>query len=70
MLRVQMLLFSWAQFDPLAAIEYCNSRASGIGAGFAAAGVIEGWATMIRLQQKIGWKTQITLGWQNFIILD
>ena len=41
----KMLLFSWAQFDPLAAIEYCNSRASGIGAGFAAAGVIEGWAT-------------------------
>ena len=41
----KMLLYSWSQFDPLAAIEYCNSRASGIGAGFAASGVVEGWAT-------------------------
>ena len=39
-----MLLYAWSQFDPLAAIDYCKGRASGIGAGFATAGVLEGWA--------------------------
>jgi len=41
----KMLLYAWAQFDPLAAVDYCKSRASGIGAGFATAGVLEGWAS-------------------------
>ena len=35
----------WSQFDPLGAIDYCKSRASGIGAGFAVSGVLEGWAS-------------------------
>ncbi len=41
----RMLLYAWGQFDPLAAIDYCKERASGIGAGFATAGVLEGWAS-------------------------
>jgi hypothetical protein len=45
MQEYKMLLYTWSQFDPLAAIDYCKSRASGIGAGFAASGVLEGWAT-------------------------
>jgi hypothetical protein len=45
MQEYKMLLYSWSQFDPLAAIDYCKSRASGIGAGFATSGVLEGWAT-------------------------
>ena len=40
----RMLLYAWSQFDPLGAIDYCKSRASGIGAGFAVSGVLEGWA--------------------------
>ena len=44
MQEYKMLLYSWSQFDPLAAIDYCKTRASGIGAGFAASGVLEGWA--------------------------
>ena len=30
----RLLLYAWSQFDPLGAIDYCKSRASGIGAGF------------------------------------
>ena len=41
----RMLLYAWGQFDPGGAIEYCNSRASGIGAGFSVAGVLEGLAS-------------------------
>lgn len=44
MQEYKMLLYSWSQFDPLAAIDYCKTRASGIGAGFATSGVLEGWA--------------------------
>ena len=44
MQEYRMLLYAWSQFDPYGAIEYCNSRASGIGAGFAVSGVLEGWA--------------------------
>jgi hypothetical protein len=44
MQEYKMLLYAWSQFDPLAAIDYCKGRASGIGAGFATAGVLEGWA--------------------------
>ena len=40
----RLLLYAWSQFDPLGAINYCKSRASGIGAGFAVSGVLEGWA--------------------------
>ncbi len=46
MQEYKMLLYSWSQFDPLAAIDYCKDRASGIGAGFATAGVLEGWANL------------------------
>jgi hypothetical protein len=46
MQEYKMLLYSWSQFDPLAAIDYCKGRASGIGAGFATAGVLEGWANL------------------------
>ena len=35
----RMLLYAWSQFDPYGAIDYCKSRASGIGAGFAVSGV-------------------------------
>ena len=45
MQEYKMLLYTWSQFDPLAAIDYCKSRASGIGAGFATSGVLEGWAS-------------------------
>ena len=41
----RMLLYAWGQFDPIAAIDYCKMRASGIGAGFATLGVLEGWAS-------------------------
>lgn len=41
----QMLLYGWGKFDPSGAIEYCNKRATGIGAGFATAGVLHGWAS-------------------------
>jgi hypothetical protein len=44
MQEYRMLLYAWSQFDPYAAIDYCKSRASGIGAGFAVSGVLEGWA--------------------------
>ena len=40
----RLLLYAWSQFDPLTAINYCKSRASGIGAGLAVSGVLEGWA--------------------------
>jgi len=46
MQEYKMLLYAWSQFDPLAAIDYCKDRASGIGAGFATAGVLEGWANL------------------------
>lgn len=46
MQEYKMLLYAWSQFDPLAAIDYCKGRASGIGAGFATAGVLEGWANL------------------------
>ena len=45
MQEYRMLLYGWGQFDPLKAIEYCNERAKGIGAGFATSGVLEGWAS-------------------------
>ena len=38
-----MLLYAWSQFDPYGAIDYCKSRSSGIGSGFAVSGVLEGW---------------------------
>jgi len=41
----QMLLYGWGKFDPEGAIGYCNQRATGIGAGFATAGVLHGWAS-------------------------
>ncbi len=41
----QLLLYGWGKFDPQGAIEYCNQRATGIGAGFATAGVLHGWAS-------------------------
>ena len=44
MQEYRMLLYAWSQFDPYGAINYCKSRASGMGAGFAVAGVLEGWA--------------------------
>ena len=44
MQEYRMLLYAWSQFDPYGAIDYCNSRASGMGAGFAVSGVLEGWA--------------------------
>ena len=44
MQEYRMLLYAWSQFDPYGAIDYCKSRASGMGAGFAVAGVLEGWA--------------------------
>lgn len=44
MQEYRMLLYAWSQFDPYGAIDYCKSRASGIGAGFAVSGVLEGWA--------------------------
>ena len=44
MQEYRMLLYAWSQFDPYGAIGYCKSRASGMGAGFAVAGVLEGWA--------------------------
>ena len=31
----EMLFYSWSQFDPVAAIGYCNSRVSSIGGGAA-----------------------------------
>ena len=52
MQEYRMLLYAWAQFDPINAIEYCNRRASGMGAGFATAGVLEGWASRDPLQAK------------------
>ncbi len=45
MQEYRMLLYAWGQFDPIGAIEYCNKRASGMGAGFATTGVLEGWAS-------------------------
>ena len=39
----EMLFYSWSQFDPVAAIGYCNSRVSRIGGG-AASEVLEDWA--------------------------
>ena len=45
MQEYRMLLYAWGQFDPTGAIEYCNERASGMGAGFATTGVLEGWAS-------------------------
>ncbi|MBT3637903.1 MAG: hypothetical protein HN531_13255 [Opitutae bacterium] len=45
MQEYRMLLYAWGQFDAPGAIEYCNKRASGMGAGFATTGVIEGWAS-------------------------
>jgi hypothetical protein len=45
MQEYRMLLYAWGQFDPMGAIEYCNKRASGMGAGFATTGVLEGWAS-------------------------
>ena len=45
MQEYRMLLYAWGQFDPIQAIEYCNKRASGMGAGFATTGVLEGWAS-------------------------
>ena len=45
MQEYRMLLYGWGQFDPTGAIEYCNKRASGMGAGFATTGVLEGWAS-------------------------
>ena len=44
MQEYRMLLYAWSQFDPYGAIDYCKSRASGMGAGFAVSGVLEGWA--------------------------
>ncbi|MBG28826.1 MAG: hypothetical protein CMI31_02330 [Opitutae bacterium] len=41
----QLLLYGWGKFDPAGAIDYCNQRATGIGAGFATAGVLHGWAS-------------------------
>ena len=41
----QLLLYGWGKFDPQGAIDYCNQRATGIGAGFATAGVLHGWAS-------------------------
>ena len=45
MQEYRMLLYAWGQFDPIGAIGYCNKRASGMGAGFATTGVLEGWAS-------------------------
>ena len=45
MQEYRMLLYAWGQFDPTGAIGYCNERASGMGAGFATTGVLEGWAS-------------------------
>ena len=45
MQEYRMLLYAWGQFDPTGAIGYCNERASGMGAGFAKTGVLEGWAS-------------------------
>ena len=45
MQEYRMLLYAWSQFDPYGAIDYCKSRASGMGAGFAVSGVLEGWAS-------------------------
>ena len=45
MQEYRMLLYAWGQFDPTGAIVYCNKRASGMGAGFATTGVLEGWAS-------------------------
>jgi hypothetical protein len=45
MQEYRMLLYAWGQFDGVGAIEYCNKRASGMGAGFATTGVLEGWAS-------------------------
>lgn len=45
MQEYRMLLYAWGQFDPTGAIGYCNKRASGMGAGFATTGVLEGWAS-------------------------
>ncbi len=50
----RMFLYAWSQFDPLGAIDYCKSRASGIGAGFAVSGVIEGWAAQ-NPQEALQW---------------
>ncbi|MFP6855555.1 MAG: hypothetical protein VB980_07205 [Opitutales bacterium] len=41
----QLLLYGWGKFDATGAIAYCNERATGVGAGFATAGVLHGWAS-------------------------
>ena len=38
MQEYRMLFYAWSQFDPYGAIDYCKSRASGMGAGFAVSG--------------------------------
>ena len=52
MQEYRMLLYAWGQFNPIGAIEYCKQRASGMGAGFATAGVLEGWASQDPLQAR------------------
>lgn len=54
MQEYRMLLYAWSQFDPYGAIDYCKSRASGMGAGFAVAGVLEGWAAR-NPEKALGW---------------
>ncbi len=41
----RLLLFAWGKFDAPAAIEYANSRASGMRGRFVATGALEGWAS-------------------------
>ena len=54
MQEYRMLFYAWSQFDPYGAIDYCKSRASGMGAGFAVSGVLEGWAAR-NPQEALGW---------------
>ena len=54
MQEYRMLLYAWSQFDPYGAIDYCKSRASGMGAGFAVSGVLEGWASRSP-QEALAW---------------
>ena len=54
MQEYRMLLYAWSQFDPYGAIDYCKSRASGVGAGFAVSGVLEGWASRSP-QEALAW---------------
>ena len=54
MQEYRMLFYAWSQFDPYGAIDYCKSRASGMGAGFAVSGVLEGWASRSP-QEALAW---------------